>query len=422
MIDLKKVFELHKEEYLNCLKELVSKDTQDLGHGIDGGREKNGQEYMVKLFKEMEATQIIEDPMSEVAIQNIYDNYHEGNLGHNQKDRYNVYATFKGNPKGRSLLFNGHVDVMPPGDENKWTVPPFNPTIKDGKIYGRGVADMKSGLMASVMAIKLLQDAGIELPGDVTITSVCDEEGGGNGSMQAIYSGQRADGVVVCEPTSDQLVIAHMGFVFLKVKVEGLAIHSGKKAEGVSAIRKAMKLIEAMDEVEYHWLLTKRHRYLPGPSYNVGTIHGGTAGSTVADSCYFETCIHYIPNLMSHDQVVNEFTDAIMRVSKSDIWLKEHLPIIEEYQAGGGFAAELDSSFMKAFDKSYAKVLGKKVEKVGSFCGCDSRLWQNVAKCHTLQFGPGEVEQCHVIDEHVEIQSYYEAILIYAELILEWCK
>ena len=420
MNDLKKNLELHKEEYLNCLKELVSKDTQDLGHGIKGGREKNGQKYLIKLFEEMNASEIIKDPMDERAIESTYKKYKEGNLGHVQDDRFNVYAKFEGKKGGKSLLFNGHVDVMPPGDEDKWTNPPFEPTLKNGKLYGRGIADMKAGLMAPIMAIKLLQDSNIELPGDVTITSVCDEEGGGNGSMQAIYSGQRADGVVVCEPTSDELVIAHMGFVFLRVEVSGLAIHSGKKAQGVSAIRKAMKVINALDEVEYSWLLTKKHFYLPSPSYNVGTIHGGTAGSTVADKCVFETCIHYIPNQMSHDQVVDEMTDAIMRVSSGDNWLKDHLPKITEYQAGGGFEAEMDSDFMKTFEASYSQALGRKVKRVGSFCGCDSRLWQNIAKCHTLQFGPGEVAQCHVIDEHIEIESFYEAILIYAQLILNW--
>jgi acetylornithine deacetylase len=422
MKDLKEILELNKDYYLDCLKLLVSKDTQDLGHGIDGGNEGIGQEYLIKLFKELKATSIICDPMNEAAILSTFENYHEGNLGHVQDDRYNVYAKFEGKKNGRSILFNGHIDVMPPGDESKWTYPPFKPTLKDGLLFGRGIADMKAGLMAPIMAIKLLQEAKIELPGDVIITSVCDEEGGGNGSMQAIYSKQKADAVVVCEPTSNELVVAHMGFVFLKVEVSGLAIHSGKKAEGISAIRKAFKIIEALDEVEYNWLLTKKHSYLPAPSYNVGTIHGGTAGSTVADNCYFEVCIHYIPNIMDHSQVVEEFTDAIKRVSDSDKWLKNHPPVISEYQAGQGFEAEINSPFMKTFEKTYEEVLDKKVEKVGSFCGCDSRLWKNIAQCPTLQFGPGEVSQCHVIDEHIEISSYFESILIYAKLILNWCN
>lgn len=123
-------------------------------------------------------------------------------------------------------------------------------------MYGRGCTDMKGGLMASVMAVKLLQDAGYELPGDVTITSVCDEEGGGNGSIQAVMRGLKADGVVNCEPTDDTLILAHMGWVFFKVDFEGKACHSGAKAEGVSAIEKAIKVIQGLNEMEHRWLLT----------------------------------------------------------------------------------------------------------------------------------------------------------------------
>ena len=277
MRDLKEVLEQNKEKYIEELKNLVGIDTHDLGHGIDGGLEKQGQEYMVNLFESMGADEITVDPMDEAVIQESYKKHQEGN----QTDRANVYATFKGKQGGKSLLFNGHIDVMPADMEDGWTNPPFEPVIRDGKMYGRGCTDMKGGLMASVMAVKLLQDAGYELPGDVTITSVCDEEGGGNGSIQAVMRGLKADGVVNCEPTDDTLILAHMGWVFFKVDFEGKACHSGAKAEGVSAIEKAIKVIQGLNEMEHRWLLTIRHRLLPPPSLNIGVIEGGTAGSTV---------------------------------------------------------------------------------------------------------------------------------------------
>ena len=216
MKNLKNVLEENKDKYIEQLKNLVAIDTHDLGHGIAGGLEKEGQDYMIRLFEEMGA-EVKKDPMKERDIEACYHKYNEGNLGHNQTDRYNVYARFPGKAGGRSLMFNGHIDVMPADETDEWTNPPFEPTIRDGKMYGRGTADMKGGLMASVMAVQLLKDAGAELPGDVLITSVCDEEGGGNGSMQAIISGERADGVVVCEPTSDEMILANMGFIFFRV-------------------------------------------------------------------------------------------------------------------------------------------------------------------------------------------------------------
>mgnify|MGYP003271277621 FL=1 len=273
MRPLKEVLEENKQSYIQRLMDLIAIDTHDLGHGIAGGLEKQGQEYMVKLFGDMGADIIRRDPMTEEAIEQCLAKYQEGNIGHNYDDRYNVYAVFKGDEDGRSLMFNGHIDTMPAGNENEWNTPPHTPTMKDGRLYGLGAADMKGGLMASVMAVQLLKDAGVKLPGDVHITSVCDEEGGGNGSMAAIMSGEKADGVVVCEPSSDELILAHMGFVFFKVEFEGKANHSGAKWKGVSAIDKALKVIRELEELEHKWLLTYKHPLLPAPNLNICLLY-----------------------------------------------------------------------------------------------------------------------------------------------------
>ena len=418
---LKKTLEEHKEEYLQCLKDLVARDTQDLGHGIAGGREKAGQEYMEALFQKMGASEIIKDQMSEAVIQECYEKYGEGNLGHNYDDRYNVYATFKGNDSSKSLMFNGHIDTMPPGDENEWMFPPHTPTVKDGKLYGLGTADMKAGLMASTLAVKLLQDAGIDLPCDVKITSVCDEEGGGNGSMQAAMRGQKADGVIVCEPTDGGVVVAHMGFVFFKVEFEGKANHSGEKRLGVSAIEKAMKVIRGLEELEHGWLLNYKHPLLPSPSLNVGTIHGGTAGSTVAGKCCFETCIHYLPQ-SCYEKVYNEFTSVVNDIAKADPWMRDHMAKITMYQSGGAFEEDLQAPLVTAMKEAYAEAVGEEAVILGSPAGCDSRIWKNIAGAQVLQYGPGNQEQCHSVNEYVEIESFYRAILIYAQMILTWAQ
>ena len=421
MRDLKEVLVENRETYIQKLKDLVAIDTHDLGHGIAGGLEKEGQEYMKALFAEMGASEIVEDQMKEETIQECLRRYNEGNPGHNYDGRYNVYATFAGNG-GKSIMFNSHIDTMPAGNELDWCTPPHTPVIKDGRLYGLGAADMKAGLMASAMAVQLLKDAGCELPGDVIITSVCDEEGGGNGSMQAAMNGVRADGVVNCEGTSGELILAHMGFVFFKVEFEGKANHSGAKWLGVSAIEKAMKVISALSELEHTWLLTYRHPLLPAPNLNIGTIHGGSAGSTVAGDCYFETCIHYLPKQMSYDMVVKEFTDTVKGVAAYDPWMKDHPPKITMYQAGGAFEMETEHVFVNSFREAFRKIKGVPVKTVGSPAGCDSRIWKNIAECPTIQFGPGNLEQCHSPNEYVDRDAYLECILIYAQLILTWAE
>ena len=125
---------------------------------------------------------------------------------------------------------------------------------------------------------------------------------------------------------------------------------------------------------------------------------------------------------MSHNQVVKEFKEVVERVSKSDAWLEEHLPEISIYQSGGGFEMDENALFVDSFKRAYSEARGKNVKVVGSPAGCDSRLWRNIADCPTIQFGPGNLAQCHGIDEWLDLEAYYQSILIYAELILDFCK
>lgn len=417
---LKNTLEKNKEKYIQYLKDIVAIDTHDIGHGIDGGLEKKGQDYLIDMFKNMGAFVNI-DHVTEEVIQKSIKKFKEGNSGHNYQDRYNVYAKFQGG-NGKSLMFNGHIDTMDYSDIDLWNTHPHEPTIKDGKLFGLGAADMKGGLMASIMAVKLLKDAKIELPGDVLITSVIDEEGGGNGSIAAAMNGQKADAVVVCEPTDYELIAAHMGFVFFKIEVEGIAVHSGSKWLGVNAIEKAQKLMDAINELEHNWLMKYKHHILPSPTSNIGVIEGGTAGSTVPSYCSFSTCVHYLPKQMNHDMVVEEYIQAIYRACDGDQWLKDHKPKISIYQAGGPFEMDLNHEFVSSFKNSFKDAMGKEINIVGSPAGCDSRIWKNIANCPTLQYGPGRQSECHAINEYIEINQYLDAILIYAKLIINWCN
>lgn len=417
---LQKELESNKAEYLKYLKELVNIDTQHIGQGIEGGREKEGQEYLAKLAQEIGADDIVFDQMHEDYILKANDEYGEGNLGHDYTDRENLYITFGKNSDGKNLMFNGHMDTMPSGPLELWETPPHEATVIDNKLYGLGTADMKAGLIASLLAVKLLKDVGAKISNNVIITSVVDEEGGGNGSMQAAYNAPAADAIVVCEGTDYELILAHMGFVFFRITTHGRANHSGAKYEGVSAIEKMQKIISGLQELEYGWLFKYKHKLLPPPNINIGVLKGGTSGATVPGQCELEICIHYHSTTMNYDMVVQSVQDAVGRVVASDQWLQEHPPSLEVFQKGGAFENSEDVEIVDAFKTSYQDVMDQDVEVVGSPAGSDARIWKNIGKAETIQYGPGRLTECHSPNEFVRVDEFYKSILTYAMLILNY--
>lgn len=410
----------NKDKYIKPFLDLVSIDTHVIGHGIDGGKEKEGQLYIKKLLEDLGGTVELQQ-MTEETIELALEKYNEGNLGHNYEDRFNLIASFKGR-EDKTLLFNGHVDTMPAERLEDWSIDPLKPQIIDGKIYGIGAADMKGGLMASMMAVKLLKDCNIELPVNVKILSVVDEEGGGNGTIHALTRGVEADAAVVCEPSDSNIIVAHMGFIFFEVEVSGIALHSGKKWEGVSAIEKSIKLINALNELEHKWLMKYKHKRLAAPTINVGVIKGGSAGSTVPDKCVFKMCIHYLPEIMSYESVKEDVINTINLCSSGDEYLRNNPPKYSIYQAGGGFEMDESHPFVDKVKRVYRDVTNREGALTGSFAGNDARSFRKIAQMPTVILGPGNLEQCHSINEYLLEEEYLKYILIYAELILNFDK
>lgn len=419
MIDnLEQMLLKNKTEYIKHLTELISIDTQSIGHGIEGGKEKEGQLYLKSLLEDL-GGEVTVEPIENKNIEEALIKYNEGNLGHNYENRFNLIGDFKGK-SNKTLLFNGHMDTMPPGDILKWTNNPWKPTLDKGNIYGLGATDMKGGLMASIMAIKLIKDCGIELPNHIKILSVVDEEGGGNGTIHALMKGVKADGAVICEPSDNKIIRAHMGFIFFEIEVSGISLHCGKKWEGVNAIEKAIKVINGLNELEHQWLMKYKHEILPSPTINIGVIEGGSAGSTVPDKCTFKICIHYLPKVMSYDQVKSDVIEVIDLCSKGDKYLRNNPPKYSIYQAGGAFEMDKDDSFINLVEKVYKGVINENPLIEGSCAGNDARLLKNMANIPTVILGPGYLNQCHTIDEYISEEEYLKFILIYAKLILDF--
>jgi acetylornithine deacetylase len=127
-----------------------------------------------------------------------------------------------------------------------------------------------------------------------------------------------------------------------------------------------------------------------------------------------------LPKVLNYDKVCQLYEETIYRCCEGDEWLMNHKPKISIYQAGGPFEMDLDHPIVSVFKNSFQTATGKEPVINGVPIGCDSRVWKNIANCPTLQYGPGNLGQCHSINEYIDLKSYLEAILIYAQLILDW--
>lgn len=416
---LKKTLERNKKKYIETLIGFLACDTQVIGHGIAGGNEVNGQEYIAKILENLGA-QVEKNHMNEAQIQKAIQLYYEGDGGHNYQNRYNLVATLKGELSGKSLMFNGHIDTMPFGDLAKWRIDPRRPEIIDGRLYGRGACDMKGGLMGAIMALALLADAGLRPGPDVKILSVIDEEGGGNGTIEAMMDGYRADAAIVCEPSSNHIQITHRGFVCAEIKIVGMQAHSAELHHGVSAIDKGIMLVEAMRDLERAWMLNYQNPLSPPPTINVGVFHGGRESTAVANECTIKVSIHFPPKVMSTQMAEQQLRDTIARRAMGDDWLKDHMPEVTVYQRGAGFQIEPDDDFVRQVSGIITDAMGTAPVIEGSTYAADNRAIQIIGGMPVVTIGPGSITQAHQPDEYVKVEEYLQHILICATIMLSW--
>lgn len=414
---LKRTLEKNKDEYIQFLCNLISIKTENIGHGVLGGFEKFGQEYLKELMLKI-GYKVKEEIISEENILFASKNYNEGNPNHNYYERYNLIGEIDDGILGKIFVFNGHIDTMPPGNLDNWKNNPYEAIIKDGKIYGLGAADMKAGLMASILSAKLIKDSNLKIPGKIKILSMIDEEGGGNGTLNACMNGIDGDYCIVAEPCENNIYIAHMGFIIFEINVKGISLHCGRKWEGENAIDKTIKIISALKELENLWLMKYQHSLLPPPTINIGTIAGGNAASTVPNECRTQVCIHFLPQ-MGFEKTLSDIKKCIYNISQSDEFLKINLPDIRVYQQGNPFELINEENYIKVLKANSDLIFDKTTKILGAAVGNDARLMMNIGKIPTVIMGPGSISQCHSPNEYVEINSYLNHILAYASFILD---
>lgn len=326
---------------------------------------------------------------------------------------------------GPTLVLNGHVDVVPAGEPERWSVPPWRGTVRDNRVYGRGSADMKGGLCCALFAVRALQAAGVALAGRVLIHSVIGEEDGGLGTLAAIRRGHTGDSAIVLEPTELVIAPAQAGAFNFRVTVPGQAAHGALRAEGVDPIGKFMPIYAALQDLERRRNARPRHPLYADQDLPfalcIGTVRAGVWASTVAESLTFEGRFGVAVDEDS-EAARSELAGALAEAAARDPWLCDHPPALEWW--GGQFAPAViaaDHPIVTTLSAAHRAVTGKDATVRGMPYGADMRLLVNEGGTPAVLYGPGDVRRAHAPDEFVDIEDLTVATRALVLTILRYC-
>lgn len=326
--------------------------------------------------------------------------------------RFNAVGRL-GQARGRPhLVLNGHLDVVPAGDG--WSVPPFEPTVRDGRIYGRGSADMKGGLAALISAIEAVQASGAPLAGTITIAAVADEEGMQAGTQRFVEGCGPADFGIVAEPTNLRPAIAQKGDAYLEVTTHGVAAHASIPQAGHNAIADMAAIVTELEELGASYQRRVPHPLLGFPTLSVGTITGGTITPIVPDRCSITIDRRLLPG-EDITAVQADVADLIARTQVRRPRLDAAVQILKVFPPSEIAA---DESIVRVVQEATRTVRDTSPAPFGLAGTTDANLMIDPGGIPTVIFGPGDLAVCHKPDEYLSIDELVAACKIYVVTIL----
>jgi acetylornithine deacetylase/succinyl-diaminopimelate desuccinylase family protein len=361
--------------------------------------------------------------------------------------RDNAVATVRGAGGGRSLIYNGHVDVVPPGDPQNWrSGDPFSGRVDRDRVWGRGATDMKAGILAQAFAARALVDEGVRLAGDLILQAVVGEEVMDHecGVTATVRRGYRADAAVVSEPSAPPSALAVIpvstGLLWFSVTVQGKASHASMRGQtfraggagaeiGVNAIDKGFLVFQALRALEDEWGLTKRHPLFPPGHFTIhpGVVTGGPHGVLVpfvlSEFMTTEYCIWYSPDDEPED-VKREIERQIEAVAQTDGWLRQHPPTVEwklHWPANRPDADAITAATSAAHELAATGTRFAGRPEVAGFAAVEDATFLTAGGTPAISYGPGDLRVAHADDEYVLIDEVMCSARTYAALALNWC-
>jgi acetylornithine deacetylase len=351
--------------------------------------------------------------------------------GHHFRGRPQLIATATGTGGGRTLLFNGHVDVVTVEPRELWTSDPFAPEMRDGRLHGRGACDMKGGVACMLVATEVLRALEVPLEGDLVVNTVTDEESTGAGSLAVAASGLRADGGIIPEPTGLTAWLGTRGSLMPGITVDGRAGHAGLPpahwtAGGpVNAIEKMQVVLEALQRLRLEWQLRPdtRHEVLAPGSIVPTALHSGQWMVSYPASSTLECHVQYVPGQADGDgygtRVEQEIEARVLAAAQADSWLATHPPRFSwPGDVPAGFVDREQPISATTLDAMAALGLPRTIASRTTFF--DGPTFTRVG-IPTIAFGPGDISLAHAVDESVPVDELVRAAQVLAVAAMRFC-
>lgn len=329
---------------------------------------------------------------------------------------------------GRSLILQGHLDVVPEGPSEMWSTPPFDPVIRDGWMHGRGAGDMKSGTVAALFALDAIKKAGFEPAATVHFQSVIEEESTGLGALSTLQRGYRADVAVLPEPSDFYINRAQIGVLWFRLAVRGRPVHVAVAGDGSNAIMASFDVIEALKELETEWNARAAddpiYGDVPHPlNFNAGKIKGGDWASSVPAWCDVDCRMGVLPG-QDLDAAKAEIEACVAAASRDHPFLSNNPPevIWNGFQAEGYVLDETADPALAVMQSAYSAVFGAgeilKESKMTALT--DTRFYGLYYGIPAFCIGP-VAQNIHGFDERVELESVRQLTHVLALFIAQWC-
>lgn len=377
---------MERERKIQILKDIVNIDSTN-------GHEEQVANYLQKLF-------------AEYGIESEKVQY--------DVDRASLVSEI-GSNDGKVLAFSGHMDVVDAGDVSKWKFPPFEATEHEGKIYGRGATDMKSGLAAMVIAMIELHEEKQKLNGKIRLLATVGEEVGELGAEQLTQKGYAddLDGLIIGEPSGHRIVYAHKGSINYTVKSTGKNAHSSMPEFGVNAIdnlllfynevEKFVKSIDATNEILGDFI------------HNVTVIDGGNQVNSIPEKAQLQGNIRSIPE-MDNETVKQVLVKIINKLNKQE---NVNLELIFDYDKQPVFS-DKNSDLVHIAKSVASDIVKEEIPLLGISGTTDAAEFTKAKKAFpVIIFGPGN-ETPHQVNENVPVENYLEMIDVYKRIAIEF--